>query len=426
MAEWDSGGGWVDPATSDWNLLQMLGPDRLAALGYNGPLFDQSVASGSPEQGGTPYGTQISPELAQWMAQNGYSLAADFPGGSTITANLLNSSGSPVSSYSYDDGGGLFDYLPALGSLAVLGVGAAGGLGAGASPASSLTGPGALDAYGAMDAGYGAAGAGGAGAAEAAGGSAAGLASSAPAYGGVGTAGAGAGTDAVLGGYGGTGGLAAASKGAGMADLGWGDWAKIGAQLGSTFLQSNAASNAADAQAASTAAALAEQRRQYDTTRADFEPWRTAGAGALKQLSTDINRPTTAADVMQDPGYQFGLDQGQQAIDRKIAAAGGRVSGAAIKAAGRFGTNYATTGYGAADQRRNDRLNRLAALAGIGQTATAGTAQAGMNSANNSSGLLTNQGANQGAAALAQGNIWGNGANAIAALYGRPYSPGGP
>ena len=68
----------------------------------------------------------------------------------------------------------------------------------------------------------------------------------------------------------------------------------------------------------------------------------------------------------------------------------------------------------------------VAALAGIGQTATAGTAQAGMNSANNSSGLLTNQGANQGAAALAQGNIWGNGANAIAALYGRPYSPGGP
>jgi hypothetical protein len=122
---------------------------------------------------------------------------------------------------------------------------------------------------------------------------------------------------------------------------------------------------------------------------------------------------------MQDPGYQFGMDQGQQQIDRKVAAMGGRVSGQAIKAAARFGTNYATTGYTAADQRRNDRLNRLAALAGIGQSATNASASAGSAMANNISGLVTGQGNAAGGGILAQGNIWGNTANQLAALYGR-------
>ncbi len=122
---------------------------------------------------------------------------------------------------------------------------------------------------------------------------------------------------------------------------------------------------------------------------------------------------------MQDPGYQFGLTQGQTALDRKIAAMGGRVSGAALKAASRYGTDYATTGYNAAYQRRQDRLNRLAALAGIGQSATGSSAQAGMNMANNVSGMLTAQGDASAASRLAQGNIWGGAANKIAALYGR-------
>ncbi len=192
-----------------------------------------------------------------------------------------------------------------------------------------------------------------------------------------------------------------------------------GASLLGGALSSSATSDAADSQAASSAAAIAEQRRQFDLTRSDYQPYRETGVNALQQLAGDINRPTSAADVMSDPGYQFGLDQGQQGIDRKIAASGGRVSGAAIKAAGRFGTNYATTGYSAAYQRGQDRLNRLAALAGIGQTATSGSAMAGANSANQIGGMLTAQGDAAGAAGIAQANIWGNTGNQIAALYGR-------
>jgi hypothetical protein len=193
----------------------------------------------------------------------------------------------------------------------------------------------------------------------------------------------------------------------------------IGASLGGGIDQSNAVSDAADTQAASSANAIGEQRRQYDLTRGDYAPYRAAGVDALGQLQISINQPTTAADVMADPGYQFGLDQGQQAIQRRIAASGGRVSGASIKAAARYGTDYATTGYTAADQRRNDRLNRLAALAGIGQTATGGSAMAGANAANNIASMTTAQGNATGASQIAQGNIWANTGNQIAALYGR-------
>ena len=130
-----------------------------------------------------------------------------------------------------------------------------------------------------------------------------------------------------------------------------------------------------------------------------------------------MNRAITAEDVMQDPGYQFGLQQGQQALDRKIAAMGGRVSGAALKAAARYGTDYASTGYNAAYQRGQDRLNRLAAIAGIGQTATQASAASGANSANAISNLISSQGNANAAATMANGNIWGNAANQLGGYY---------
>jgi hypothetical protein len=127
--------------------------------------------------------------------------------------------------------------------------------------------------------------------------------------------------------------------------------------------------------------------------------------------------------VQLDPGYEFGRQQGQQGIDRKTAAAGGRISGASLKAAAQYGNDYATTKYGDAynrvNQARSDRLNRLAALAGIGQTATQQVGQAGQNSANNISAMTTAQGNANGAATIAQGNIWGGAGNQLAALYGR-------
>ena len=153
-------------------------------------------------------------------------------------------------------------------------------------------------------------------------------------------------------------------------------------------------------------------------------------AAVQQRLQSQGSGPQTYNDgldspIEMDPGYQFGLDQGNQALDRKIAAAGGRVSGASLKAAQRFGTDYATTGYNAAYGRRQDRLNRLQALAGIGQTATAGSAAAGQAAAGANANLYSAQGNASGAASLAQGNIWANAGNQLGAMAQRGFGSGG-
>ena len=179
----------------------------------------------------------------------------------------------------------------------------------------------------------------------------------------------------------------------------------------SGVIQDRSAKRADNTMREATAAEIAENRRQYDTTRADYAPWREQGVNALQKLAGDIDTPVTAADVMQDPGYAFGQQQGEQAINRRIAAGGGRVSGQAIKAPARFGTDDATAGDGAAYQRKQDRLNRLAALSGVGQTATAGTAAAGQFATQNIGNALSNQGEASAASQLYRGGIWANTAN---------------
>lgn len=201
--------------------------------------------------------------------------------------------------------------------------------------------------------------------------------------------------------------------------IGYGDWAKIGASLLGSAIQTNAGSRAANMQRDASRDALALQKEQAERAYIDQAPYRKEGVNALSQLATGINTPTSAADVLNTPGYQFGLDQGQQAIDRQFARNGGRNSGAQIKAAARFGTDYASTGYTAADQRRENRLARLQTLAGLGQSATSASGVNGMAYGQNAGATIVNQGDNAGNAALYRGSVWGNTANQIGALYGR-------
>lgn len=58
-----------------------------------------------------------------------------------------------------------------------------------------------------------------------------------------------------------------------------------------------------------------------------------------------------AADFQTDPGYNFRLSEGLKALDRQAAARGGMMSGAALKAAGRYGQDVASQEYGNAFNR---------------------------------------------------------------------------
>jgi hypothetical protein len=123
----------------------------------------------------------------------------------------------------------------------------------------------------------------------------------------------------------------------------------------------------------------------FQQNRADLEPWRTAGVGALGRL-TDLTTPGKQFDTMQaDPGYQFRLEQGQKALDNRLRAGGKFYSGSALKA----GTDY---NQGFASNEFNNVYNRLAGLAGTGQTAATNVANMGQSTANNVANNQTDMG----------------------------------
>lgn len=101
------------------------------------------------------------------------------------------------------------------------------------------------------------------------------------------------------------------------------------------------------------------------------------------------------AKFQTDPGYQFALDQGSQALQRSAAARGILNSGATAKAL----TDY---GQGMASQQYGNYFQRLQSLAGVGQSATNATGQFGAQSAQGQGNALMAGGA---ARASAYGDI---------------------
>ena len=123
----------------------------------------------------------------------------------------------------------------------------------------------------------------------------------------------------------------------------------------------------------------------------------------------------TGDDLQNEPGYQFGLQQGNQALDRKAAAGGGYFSGAALKAAQRFGQDYAGTKFGEAFNRdtanKTNTFNRLTGLINPGQTAANQVGTMGASYANQVGNNLTSNATAQGAAGIAGANAWQNAIN---------------
>jgi len=171
---------------------------------------------------------------------------------------------------------------------------------------------------------------------------------------------------------------------------------------------------AADATERAAQMQVDEAGRQYDLTRGDYAPYRNVGYGAVGKLAgmygvtpTDAQgNPTGAAndtygygasDFETSPGYDFRMSEGQKAIERSAAARGGLYSGGTAKALTRYAQGVASDEY-------NTYANRLAALAGVGQSATGSTSAAGQNASNTISNAYGNMGNAQANAAISAGN----------------------
>lgn len=146
-----------------------------------------------------------------------------------------------------------------------------------------------------------------------------------------------------------------------------------------------------------------------------------APAAGSPGLTGDFNRDFTLADFQKDPGYGFRLNQGLDAVQGSRAARGSMMSGATLKALQDYGSDYASSEFGKAYDRfnnnRTQRFNRLATIAGIGQTATNNVGTAGANFANTQSSNLYS-GANASAAgSIGVANAIGSGLSNLQSLY---------
>ncbi len=220
----------------------------------------------------------------------------------------------------------------------------------------------------------------------------------------------------------------------------------VAAPIVGGLIGSKSAGRAADTQAASadratqanneaTQAALNENRRQYDQNRLDQQPFMQRGNAAGNRLQEllglggdaraagygSLGQSFNGANLSQEPGYQFGMQQGQQALDRTAAAHGGYYSGAQLKAASRFGNDYGSTKYTDAYNRFNNdqsnQYNRLAGISGAGQQAVNQIGQQGSSLAGMNGGLITNNamqnGQNTMGAANARASSYLAGGNAL-------------
>lgn len=193
--------------------------------------------------------------------------------------------------------------------------------------------------------------------------------------------------------------------------------ATIGSAVIGAGASADAASSANYAQRYAAAQEEARQERLYQQQREDSKPYREAGTRALSEIEQMLKtyRPTDASNVLSDPGYMFGLDQGRSAVEGGASARGGLYSGATLKALQRFGNDYGTTKFGEAFNRNetqmNNQFNRQASLAGIGQTATGQAQAAGQNYGNAMANATYGVGNANAARSVAQGNAWTNALN---------------
>lgn len=166
--------------------------------------------------------------------------------------------------------------------------------------------------------------------------------------------------------------------------------------------------------AINTAATMSGQNallKSQDAANAQLAPYLQSGRANNQRLSEllgtggdpnsadygSLSKPFDPTQIAQDPGYQFELDQGTQALNRSLGAKGQVFSGAALKGA----ADYAT---GLASQNVNDAYNRDLQTKQQLYNSYAGQSAAGQTAANSGAQIQNNIGNTNANADVSLGN----------------------
>lgn len=196
------------------------------------------------------------------------------------------------------------------------------------------------------------------------------------------------------------------------------------------------ASSAANTQADAQKQASATQQAMFNTIQGQERPFMNAGVAATNALESglglagnknaagfgSLTAPFTAQDYLnnQDPGYQFQLQTGAQALRNSETPGVGSLSGQSLKDLMSFNQNMAATGYQNAFNRyqtqQNNTFSRLSGLAGLGQNAASDTGTAGTALGTGIAQSQAAAGASQAAGTLGVANAIGGSANSLGGL----------
>lgn len=190
-----------------------------------------------------------------------------------------------------------------------------------------------------------------------------------------------------------------------------------GATLVSGYMGQKAAGKAADAQSAASEAGIAEQQRQFEAIQKLLNPYVQGGykglSGQMDLLGANGAAPQQAAiDALKgSPQFTSLLEQGESSILANASATGGLRGGNTQAALAQFSPALLA-------QTIEQQYGRLGGLSSMGQNAAAGVGNAGMNTGNQISALLQQQGAAQAGGYLAQGKAWSSIPSAIGSGMG--------
>lgn len=136
--------------------------------------------------------------------------------------------------------------------------------------------------------------------------------------------------------------------------------------------------------------------------------------GVPQGMSVGTGNALTAPDYSAfyaSPDYNFRRTEGMRGVEQSAAARGGASSGNALKALAEFNSNIAAGEFG-------NYFNRQAALAGIGQTATSQSANAGLATGANVGNALIHAGNARASGVADQYNAIGAGLSGLGQAFG--------
>lgn len=197
--------------------------------------------------------------------------------------------------------------------------------------------------------------------------------------------------------------------------------------IGGSLIGASASKSAANQQVQEQQQALALQQQQYEQSQANLAPFVSGGQSSFGQLldllkngtfgpgSIPAFTPPTGVTMLNDPGFQFIRDQGQQGILRGSTAAGGSISGGTLKALDEFNQNAAGTAYQSVYNNalnaysanlgaQAQQFNQLLAPIQIGESAAAGAGNLGVQSTAQIGNTLTNIGTANAAGTIGTAN----------------------